>query len=57
MLIGFSIIGQCVFHRAFKPIVTLLVGEEEVRTYDADLLAEHITRFSLAALGLEKPPR
>jgi AcrR family transcriptional regulator len=52
-LIGFSIVSQCIYHRVFKPIVTLLVGEEEVLTYDAELLAEHITRFSLAALGLE----
>jgi AcrR family transcriptional regulator len=54
-LIGFSIVSQCVYHRVFKPIVTLLVGQDEVRAYDADLLADHITRFSLAALGLEKP--
>jgi len=39
------------------PIVSTLVGEEEHRTYDATLLAEHITQFSLAALGLEEPIR
>ncbi len=54
-LIAFSIVGQCVYHRVFRPIVTLLVGEEEALTYNAELLAEHITTFSLAALGLEKP--
>ncbi len=53
-LIGFSIVAQCVFHRVFKPIVTLLVGQEEAATYGVDLLTDHITRFSLAALGLEK---
>jgi TetR/AcrR family transcriptional regulator, regulator of cefoperazone and chloramphenicol sensitivity len=51
-LIAFSIIGQCVFHRLAQPIVSLLVGEEEYRSYDADLIADHITDFSLAALGL-----
>jgi AcrR family transcriptional regulator len=51
-LIGFSIVGQCLFYRLAHPIVTMLVGEEEHRTYDATLLAEHITQFSLAALGL-----
>jgi TetR/AcrR family transcriptional regulator, regulator of cefoperazone and chloramphenicol sensitivity len=51
-LIAHSIVGQCVFHRIAQPIVSLLVGEDEYRTYDADRLAEHITEFSLAALGL-----
>jgi AcrR family transcriptional regulator len=54
-LIAQSIIGQCVFHRLAQPIVSLLVGEEEYRTYDADRLAEHITAFSFAALGLRPP--
>ena len=54
-LLGFSIIAQCVYHRVFKPIVTLLVGQEESSSYDAELLTEHITQFSMAALGLEKP--
>jgi AcrR family transcriptional regulator len=54
-LLGFSIIAQCVYHRVFKPIVTLLVGQEESSTYDANLLSEHIIQFSLAALGLENP--
>jgi AcrR family transcriptional regulator len=51
-LIAHSIIGQCVFHRLAQPIVSLLVGEEEYRSYDADRLADHITEFSLAAIGL-----
>jgi TetR/AcrR family transcriptional regulator, regulator of cefoperazone and chloramphenicol sensitivity len=56
-LIGFSMVGQCVFYRVASPIVALLVGDEEYRTYDAKMLAEHITKFSLAALGFEKPSR
>ncbi len=51
-LIAHSIVGQCVFHRLAQPIVALLVGEEEYRSYDADRLAEHIIEFSFAALGL-----
>jgi len=54
-LIAHSIVGQCVFHRLAQPIVALLVGEEEYRTYDVDCLAEHIIAFSLAALGLAPP--
>jgi AcrR family transcriptional regulator len=51
-LIAHSIVGQCVFHRLAQPIVSLLVGEEEYRSYDAERLADHIIDFSLAALGL-----
>jgi AcrR family transcriptional regulator len=56
-LIAHSIVGQCVFHRLAQPIVSLLVGEEEYRSYDAERLAQHITAFSLAALGLRPPLR
>jgi AcrR family transcriptional regulator len=56
-LIGFSIVGQAFFHKVAWPIVSMLVGEEEHRTYDVALLTEHITQFSLAALGVEKPIR
>jgi AcrR family transcriptional regulator len=54
-LIAFSIVGQCLFHRIAQPIVSLLVGEEEYRSYDPQLLADHIAHFSLAALGLNPP--
>jgi hypothetical protein len=35
--------------------VSLLVGEEEYRSYDAGRLADHIIDFSLAAIGLRPP--
>jgi hypothetical protein len=54
-LVAHSIVGQCLFHRLAQPIVSLLVGEEEYRRYDADRLAEHIIDFSFAALGLRPP--
>jgi TetR/AcrR family transcriptional regulator, regulator of cefoperazone and chloramphenicol sensitivity len=54
-LIGLSIIGQCIYHRLARPIVGLLVGAEEFRSYDAAHLAEHIAGFSLAALGAAPP--
>jgi AcrR family transcriptional regulator len=56
-LTAFSIIGQCVFYRVATPIVKLLVGEEEYRSYDPALLAEHITGFTLNALGLAETKR
>ena len=54
--IGFSIIGQCVHFRVAGQVVALMVGENELtQHYSVDQLAQHVTRFSLAALGLSKP--
>ena len=50
-LAGVSIIAQCMHYRIQATITKLIVGEEEYRSYTVDRLAEHITRFSLAALG------
>ncbi|MFO0948019.1 MAG: CerR family C-terminal domain-containing protein [Planctomycetota bacterium] len=49
-LMGFSVVGQCLFYRVHRPIARLLVGEAEFDQYDVPLLAEHITRFSLGGL-------
>lgn len=52
-LIAFSIIGQCLYHRLGAAVIAEVVGAEEQHSYDADCLAEHITQFSLTALGLD----
>lgn len=49
--IGFSIVGQVLFYSVHGPVVRLLMGEAEAAALDLDHLADHITRFSLAALG------
>lgn len=54
-LTAFSIIGQCVHHRCCRNINAMMVGEEEIRTYSAELLADHIVDFTLAALGQDVP--
>jgi AcrR family transcriptional regulator len=51
-LIGFSIVGQCLFYRHHRAVAALLVGEEEFARYDVDEVASHITAFTLRALGL-----
>jgi AcrR family transcriptional regulator len=56
-LIGFSIVGQCLFYRLAQPVVTMLMDDEAHRALSATGLAEHITQFSLAALGLDRPGR
>lgn len=54
--IGFSIVSQGLHYHVAGEIVTLLVGEEErARHYQIDQLAEHITQFTSAALGLIPP--
>lgn len=50
-MIGFSIVGQCLFYKVHRPVAELLMGRELYRELDLDTLADHISRFSLAALG------
>ena len=48
---GFSVVGQILYYVQDRRVVTLLVGEENLAHYNADAIAEHITEFTLAALG------
>lgn len=52
-LVGFSIAGQCLYHKVARAVVTQVVGPAEQAEYTPEVLAEHITAFSLAALGLD----
>jgi TetR/AcrR family transcriptional regulator, regulator of cefoperazone and chloramphenicol sensitivity len=56
-LIGFSIVGQILHYRLCRPVLVRLVGEEEFRRYDVELLTDHIYEFTVNALGLKKAPR
>jgi AcrR family transcriptional regulator len=48
---GFSIVGQCLLYRFHRPIGRLLIGEQAFQNlFDVDLLARHITEFSLRGL-------
>jgi len=51
-LIGFSIVGQVLFYYVHQPIIRLLIGDAEYNTLSVKKLADHITDFSLAAMGL-----
>ena len=53
--IGFSIVGQCLFYHVHQPIASRLMGEEQYHLLSIDRLTDHITRFSLAALGYGQP--
>jgi AcrR family transcriptional regulator len=54
-MFGFSIISQCVNYCQNRPILMALVGEEEYRHFDAATVADHVSDFCLAALGLREP--
>jgi TetR/AcrR family transcriptional regulator, regulator of cefoperazone and chloramphenicol sensitivity len=53
--IGFSIVGQVLFYYVHQPIIRLLIGPIAFEALSVDELAEHVTRFSLAALGFDRP--
>jgi AcrR family transcriptional regulator len=51
LMIGFSVIGQVLFYRQNRPVVELIFGKQAVAELDAAAVTEHVTRFTLAALG------
>ena len=54
--VAFSIVGQALHYHVASHVVTVLVGEEEREAhYQIDQLVDHITQFSLAAMGLASP--
>lgn len=57
LMIGFSVVGQCLFYRQNRRVSELLFGPDAVAALDADAVADHITRLTLAGLGLAEPYR
>ncbi len=56
-LCSFSIVSQCVFYHHCRPVLTRLYpNQPPLDSLGAAHLAEHITRFSLAALKNLPPP-
>jgi hypothetical protein len=54
--IALSIIGQCFLYRAAGDVVAMLVPSDELATlHTPPQLADHISRYALAALGLSQP--
>lgn len=51
-----SIFGQCIAFRVTSEASRFVIGEEAMNShYSPEDLAKHITRFTLAALGLAEP--
>jgi AcrR family transcriptional regulator len=54
--VALSIIGQCFLYRAAGDVVGMLVPADEIeRLHTPSRLAEHVTRYALAALGRAAP--
>ncbi len=45
-----SIVGQCLHHRNSRPVIQRLFPQQEYGPADIQIIADHITRFSLIAL-------
>jgi len=55
--VAFSIVGQCLLYRTSGEVVALLVGDDErAAHYSVAQLADHISQFTLSALGLAGSP-
>lgn len=54
-LIGFSIVGQCLYYRQNRPIGEQLMGQERFQRLTPAAIAKHICAFTGAALGLAPP--
>ncbi|HET6423881.1 MAG TPA: CerR family C-terminal domain-containing protein [Planctomycetaceae bacterium] len=50
-MIGFSIVGQILFYYVHQPIIRLLIGHVGIEPIPLDQLADHVARFTLAAIG------
>jgi AcrR family transcriptional regulator len=53
--IAFSVVGQCLHYKLTRPISERLIGAQAFADLDLEYLTDHITRFTLAALGHEMP--
>jgi len=54
--VGLSVVGQCFLYRAAGDVVGMLIPVDEInRLHTPEQLADHVTAFSLAALGLGAP--
>ena len=57
LMIGFSVIGQVLFYRQNRPVAELIFDKAQVDELSEAMVAEHIVRFALAALGHAAPIR
>ena len=49
--LAFSVVGQCLHYKLSRSISERLIGPEALERLDVEYLTDHVTRFTLAALG------
>ena len=54
-MIGFSVMGQCLFYRQNRRVAELIFGKDDVDALDLAAVSDHVVRFTLAALGHALP--
>jgi TetR/AcrR family transcriptional regulator, regulator of cefoperazone and chloramphenicol sensitivity len=54
MMIGFSVIAQCLYYRQNRPVSELIFGKEAVQALSVDMVADHVVAFTLAAIDRMK---
>jgi hypothetical protein len=50
MMIGFSVIAQCLYYRQNRPVSELIFGKPAVEALTVDMVADHVVAFTLAAV-------
>lgn len=55
LMVGFSVIGQCLYYRQNRPVSELIFSKTEVDALTVEMVADHVVRFTLAALGHAPP--
>jgi TetR/AcrR family transcriptional regulator, regulator of cefoperazone and chloramphenicol sensitivity len=56
-MIAFSIVGQCLHYRLNRAVSATLMGPEKFDELTVDILAEHISEFSLNAINALQRPK
>src|SRR5262245_44468901 len=51
VLVGFSIVGQCLYYRQNRAVSQALFGRELMERLSADVVADHIADLTLRGLG------
>jgi len=54
-MIGFSTVAQILFYYVHQPIIRLLIRNSTEDVFSLDQLADHVTQFTLAAIGAGPP--
>jgi AcrR family transcriptional regulator len=55
LMVGYSVIGQILYYRQNRRVTDLIFGPESIGSLSTEQVANHITRFTLAALGHATP--